>query len=593
MAQVDDLLLDLLDVVASVFAADSSIGRGGAARSEFGDGWRRSFRFTVPVRRLEIWSRPDVNRALTEAVSFLTDDDVAFKFTAGRETIGVQQYLDFDPAAGTTMQVDEVILFSGGLDSFSGALETLATTNRRVALVTHQSAQKLNSHQVRLAQALIKRFPGRVMHIPVKATRAGTESTDTTQRSRSLLFAALGHVIARMLNAQRISFYENGIVSQNLPISRQVIGSMATRTTHPLTLLKLQRFLDTLGGEPVPIENKFAWLTKTEVVAKIAEHGGASYIQDAVSCTSVREQDILRTHCGACSQCMDRRFATLAAGLRLHDPDEIYDTDVLLGPRESPRSRTIALDWTAHASGVADMDFRAFTERYISELSRIGEGYPDQSTLATATLAFALQKRHGLSVQAVLQHAIETSAAELARSDLSPSSLLKMFLAKTDQGLALPIKFTKPFSDATHSPVVKSKRDRPKGMEIFPLQVAFETDQDAEIIVVKSLGTVRGQPASIAHGLKPFYDQDIFAGRSVQNHRFVQSRDIILAKPNSTDRVNKDAVRKAVERCRTELAALYRIVEDSEPPRHLLIETGSHSGYRLDPTCKVIVSTEI
>ena len=489
--------------------------------------------------------------------------------------------------------MDEVILFSGGLDSFSGALETLATTDRRIALVTHQSAQKLISHQLRLAKELSKRFPGRVLHIPVKATRVGTEASDTTQRSRSLLFAALGHVIARMLKAQRISFFENGIVSHNLPIGPQVIGSMATRTTHPLTLLRLQALLDSLGGEPIPIENKFADLTKTEVVAKIAERGGGAFIKDAVSCTSVREQDTLHTHCGACSQCLDRRFAILAAGLASHEPEEIYETDVLLGPRETSRSRTLALEWTAHACRLADMDFGAFTSRFMGELVRVGEGYPNRSALETARQAFALQKRHGSSVQGILAKVIQTSAAALVRGELSSSSLLRMFLAQTIAGPGLPRNLVSPAASSAATPIVKSQRARPKDREVFPLQVAFSQDRNGDLVTVRGLGSVRGQSASIAHGLKPTYEQDVLAGRSVLNHRFVQSRDILLVEPRSAKSGSKPAVRKAVERCRAELADLYRCVEGEEPPGHLLIETGSHSGYRLDPTCKIITPTEI
>ena len=46
----------------------------------------------------------------------------------------------------------------------------------------------------------------------------------------------LGFIAARMVGATRVRFFENGVVSANLPISPQVIGTMATRTTHPLAL---------------------------------------------------------------------------------------------------------------------------------------------------------------------------------------------------------------------------------------------------------------------------------------------------------------------------------------------------------------------
>jgi hypothetical protein len=42
---------------------------------------------------------------------------------------------------------DEVVLFSGGLDSLSGAIEELSTDGKRVALVSHRSSPKIYDHQ--------------------------------------------------------------------------------------------------------------------------------------------------------------------------------------------------------------------------------------------------------------------------------------------------------------------------------------------------------------------------------------------------------------------------------------------------------------
>jgi hypothetical protein len=41
----------------------------------------------------------------------------------------------------------------------------------------------------------------------------------------------------------------------------------------------------------------------------------------------------LNPHCGQCSQCVDRRFAILAAGQEQEDPNESFDVGLLLGVR--------------------------------------------------------------------------------------------------------------------------------------------------------------------------------------------------------------------------------------------------------------------
>ena len=45
-----------------------------------------------------------------------------------------------------------------------------------------------------------------------------------------------GAVTARLFGLDRITFFENGIVSLNLPPLAQVVGARATRTTHPQVL---------------------------------------------------------------------------------------------------------------------------------------------------------------------------------------------------------------------------------------------------------------------------------------------------------------------------------------------------------------------
>lgn len=522
--QVDDVLLDLLDIAASVFCADGSVPRGGATRLQFGAGWRRRLGFTIPVRVPDLWQRGDVAEALTDAVGFLMDDDVSFAFESGRRDVAGEVYLDFASEGSDRSRIDEVVLFSGGLDSLAGALDTLNKSKGRIALVTHLSAPKIEAHQRRLAKSLGERFEGRVLHIPVRANRKGAEARETTQRSRSFLFAALGFAIARTLGASRISFFENGIVSHNLPFSPQVIGSMATRTTHPLVLHKFAQLLGLLGGAPIAIENRFAWETKTDIVGKIAVHGAADLIDDTVSCTSVRDQSILHTHCGSCSQCLDRRFAILAAGLDASDHEDKYETEVLSGARGAEASRTLALDWTRHALRLQGMAFADFIIRFAGEVTRLIEGYPDRDQLETARTIHALQQRHGGYVRAVLAAAALTASQAPVDRPPPATSLLRMVLAPSDAGFELPRlpPDRPPERRGGTEPRVEDLRD------IFPLQVAFEIRNGTASVHVKGLGEVRGSPAAIAHFLHGFYDEDKAAGLSREKFRFVLAGTIAI-----------------------------------------------------------------
>lgn len=580
VSPIEPLMEDLLNVVAAVFAADSSVRRGGPTRSEMGGGWRRQFDFQIPVRLPDLWSRPDVTEALTEAVTFLTDDDVSFRFVQSQETSPPQGYLDFDSSADA-FTADEVILFSGGLDSFAGALEALSTRDGRVALVTHRSAPKVIPRQERLARYLAERFPGRVLHVQVNATRVGAEASESTQRSRSLLFASLSQVVARMFGANQVSFYENGVVSQNLPISPQVIGTMATRTTHPLALHRLGNLMDLLGVGSVPIRNPFEWLTKTDVVDRIARHGGADMIKAAVSCTSVRDQDTLHTHCGSCSQCLDRRFAILPAGLKAHDPSEMYRTDVLTGARETDLSRTMAVDWSRHALRLSTADPRAFLNSFGQELFRIMAGHPDKPRSDTLRMCLDLQKRHAGFVVDVLKRSVVDQADALSRQSLHSTSLLVLHVGG---GTALvlpedPRKSQGPLQKKTTAP---SETDTVPDAD-RPLEVSFTREGTSAVVIVRDLCRVVGRPADVAHVLKGPFDEDRAAGLPRNAHRYCRNGDI--AKQIGQ---GKASVAKNVDRCRQAIEDAFELVHGRPPGKDLLIETHKGKGYRLDPDLRVI-----
>lgn len=269
LANIPDVLLDLLEVASYVYAADSAIPRGGMIDAQMGKRWRRNFQFVIPVRRPDLWSSLPVSSALVETLSFLSDDDYEFKFRSLADPPPTADYFEFPDAEGTGFMPDEVILFSGGLDSFAGAVEELVAHGKKVALVSHRSATKIAGAQKHLVDQLRRRLGAdRVLHIPVWANLDGSLGREPTHRTRSFLFAALGAVTARLFDRNRICFFENGVVSLNLPPVAQVVGARATRTTHPQVLAGFRRVLAAVLGHRFDVDNPFTWMTKSEVVER-------------------------------------------------------------------------------------------------------------------------------------------------------------------------------------------------------------------------------------------------------------------------------------------------------------------------------------
>src|SRR5438067_497863 len=116
---------------------------GGDKMGQLGKDWRRRFRFVIPVRLPNVWSSTLICSVLADTLSFLSDDFYLFEFEQLHEPPEFQRYLDLDGAEPHGFRADEVVLFSGGLDSLAGTVSELVGDARRIALVSHGSAPKI------------------------------------------------------------------------------------------------------------------------------------------------------------------------------------------------------------------------------------------------------------------------------------------------------------------------------------------------------------------------------------------------------------------------------------------------------------------
>ncbi|MEO1512093.1 MAG: 7-cyano-7-deazaguanine synthase, partial [Planctomycetota bacterium] len=323
-----DRALDLIDIAAVVYTADAAVQRGTEIDRGLGAQWRRHFAVTIPVREPDFWSDPETIAALKALLALLSDDTVDFAFTAAAQPRLKQASLEVP--GQQSFAADEALLFSGGLDSLAGALEETISRGNRVLLVSHHSSTKLQNAQTELVRGLAERVGSHMIrHIPLSLQVGEGHSRESTHRTRSFFFAAVCAGLVVLWGLDRVRFYENGIVSMNLPISGQVVSTRATRSTHPQVLTLMTRLFSRVFGRPIRVDNPLFWKTKTEVVAQIRDLGAADLIRQSRSCGAARELTKMHSHCGVCSQCIDRRFAMLAAGVAEHDPASSYEVDPL------------------------------------------------------------------------------------------------------------------------------------------------------------------------------------------------------------------------------------------------------------------------
>jgi hypothetical protein len=439
-------LQDLLEIAAYVYVADQAFDRGEETGADLGARWRRDLRFVMGVRDPEFWSGASVRGLLSEAIEFLSDDKVSFEFEAVSGAPDPEPHLALTTGPADWFRDATVLAFSGGLDSLAGAVEEVFGANRHVALVTHRAATKLDPIQRGLADALRAEVVRRgnheaVHHFPVWVQKKGTLDREFTQRTRSFLFAALGAVVARMIGRDELRFFENGVVSLNLPVCAQVLDARATRTTHPKTLVLFERLLSAVFEAPFRVVNPFLWKTKAEVVQVIQRHRCHELIATSVSCSHTIDMTDAAPHCGACSQCIDRRFGVLAAGAAANDPEAGYRADLFTTARARTDEQTMLETYVLRAREVRNLDERSFVSRY-GELNRVLRDLGG-STETNAQQIFALYKRHAEEVARVLGDELARHKDDVVKGTLAPTSLLSMVLPQRAEAVAKPVSGTK------------------------------------------------------------------------------------------------------------------------------------------------------
>jgi 7-cyano-7-deazaguanine synthase in queuosine biosynthesis len=325
--------LDLLNLAVAAYTADLRVPRTFAE-----DRWQREFCLYLPVRNLDGWNA--LKAQLSSLLSFLTGDLWSLEF----RTIGEQPA----PTLGKALlaQPSRVCLFSGGLDSFTGALDILSLTSDHVALVGHYGSGSTHGEQKRVYEVINAAYPNRTnpFWFFVQPRKLDKRQAEDTMRSRSIIFLALGTAVASTLSAEPItlSVPENGLISLNIPLTDARAGSLSTRTTHPHVVNLFQRVLDALSLS-VRIETPFKFSTKGEILVNGTDQNTLrASARTTMSCSRPSAGRYQRLspgkHCGYCVPCIIRRAAMKAAGL---DDAADYSVDLLKDKSKAnePRGR--------------------------------------------------------------------------------------------------------------------------------------------------------------------------------------------------------------------------------------------------------------
>ncbi len=417
---------DLLEIAAYIYSADCAVSRGlgWADREGTLEKWGRKFKAILPVRDLNFWRKDEIKASLKKIIGFLANDEYDFDFV--KLSKEPDQQLFFDIAKQDAFPVngaERVILFSGGLDSLAGAVES-AARGENLVLVSHRPVSTLDKRQRDLVVELKKMFPSvQIVHIPVWVNKKAT-SREATQRTRSFLFAALGALVADSINVSSVRFFENGIVSLNLPVAEEVLQSRASRTTHPISLQLFSKLFSKILERDFTFDNPYIYATKSEVVQKLSNCGASRIIYLSRSCSHTIYQSKNQWHCGACSQCIDRRIAILAAGQGEFDSANDYVTDVFIGERKKGYEIGMAINYAKNAQLLSKMDENEIAAKFGLELARAARPFSDVSKACNEFID--MHKRFGKAAFNVIGAQVRENAQELISGELPDSSMVSL-----------------------------------------------------------------------------------------------------------------------------------------------------------------------
>ena len=426
MRNIPDALLDLLEIGAYVYCADQQVRRGSNKLTNYGSDWRRWMNFIIPVRDPDLWNGTDLKQNLERTLGFLSGETYQFTFVQAENPVTqITQYIEF---ADNPMTPDEVVLFSGGVDSFAGAVESIIGQNKKVALVGHHSANKVKSVQKTLIDGLeTKGHAKKLQYISIEVRNSsGNTALEYTQRTRSFLFACLAMGIAHMYGKDRFTFYENGVVSLNLPLTKDVLESRATRTTHPRVINGMKEIFSLVFDKQITVDHPYQWLTKAEVTKKIEEYECQDLLGTTNSCTRPRSWSATKTHCGVCSQCIDRRFGVLAAGLEEFDPQSQYKVDLLTGARSDNDEIVMAASYVKFAQQFQGISLGQFVTEH-PQISSAFDEFPKLTTQEAEEKIFDLYRRYTQDVIKVIDDGYLQNKKRFSNGEMPLTSILSIF----------------------------------------------------------------------------------------------------------------------------------------------------------------------
>jgi 7-cyano-7-deazaguanine synthase in queuosine biosynthesis len=283
---------DLVDLAGATYRLESQIRRRATDPAV-------KWELVAPVRDPAFWTEVG-GPLLASCLGFLNRALWTFDFTVRPDAV------DFVRSEPDERPVDQITLFSGGMDSLCGAGSD-GRPQDSIQLVSFYHGQAVL--QAELAAAL-------KYHPPTQWRLTGRRGREGMNLIRSFMFLSLGAAVAESYGARHIVQYENGVLATAVPQSGNFVP---TRHAHPETHRRMARLLDAVFGGSFTIDNPFLPKTKYEVgealVAALGAGPAEDLLRETETCWYLFQPKVggLKKEngqpCGVCTPCIVRRTA--------------------------------------------------------------------------------------------------------------------------------------------------------------------------------------------------------------------------------------------------------------------------------------------
>lgn len=391
---IPDRIKDLLEIAGYIYAADRTIKRGCPDDLEY-HSWARNLHFVFKVRDLEFWNLPLTAKLLSEALLFVSgDNNINFTFEGGGHDIGQLNAFDIVGIEPEIKGKSNIALFSGGLDSLAGVLDTLENSSNDLILVSHRANPGTTKTQNGIYNRIKKDYPNRIKYFTFNCTLKN-RALEETQRTRIFLYSSIAFSLASIYKEKEILIFENGITSINFSKRADLINARASRTTHPKTLFHLKEFFSHVAEKRFDIKHPFLFNTKTDIFNLLHKYKRHNYINSTVTCTKTFQKfnnNSNATHCGGCSQCIDRRFAAFASGLDKYDA--IYDFEISKDSFTFDEAKTHLCDYVKLAFNFENESLNSFYYDKLEVVSELVEYIEGEDVTEKVEKLYQLCKKH-------------------------------------------------------------------------------------------------------------------------------------------------------------------------------------------------------